>query len=122
MNDETYKITVFDNYILMEFFAELDVPTIETASKVGLELSKEKNIKRMCCDISKSSYNGITMALQVAGIRMLWSIRHFERLAMIISDPEMQKIVRSTMAQVHMTDKYRSFPDKESAVAWLEEK
>lgn len=116
----THRVTLDKDYINLEFWGKLDVTSIRDAADKTVALHNQHKISKLLCDVSLVNYDEINVPLQVEGMTMVWKIKDFHHVAFLIGNEDFGKLVESTLEQLHLSSKFRCFPDKNAALKWLD--
>ena len=118
---QQFSLDIIDDYIYMKTWGVLDPNNVEAPANAALELAKKKHIKKLLDDISEVDSKGATIAVQTKGVGVLWKLRAFDKVAIVLSESPLRTLFFSTLNTLHLDHglKFKGFDNKGEAVTWL---
>lgn len=125
MNPEPqqFSLEVVGDYIHMNTWGKLDIKNVDEPANAALQLAQEKNIRKLLDNISDVDSSGANIAVQTKGIGVIWKLRAFDKIAIVLGQSHLRSLFFDTLDTLHLdgTIKFRGFDNEDDAVAWLKE-
>jgi hypothetical protein len=122
-NSQGYTIHRTDGYIHLETWG---VPTEENVAdpvNAALKLAKEQDVHKLLDDIRRVDDNDISLYVQAKGLKVLWALQKFDKVAIVLTGEEMNWMFESSLHALQLVGiaRIKGFADIDSADAWLRE-
>jgi len=121
--DHGYSLTVQGNYLHMETWGPLHEEDLDEPAKAALALRKESGINRLLDNIQRVDDVHVNISMQTKGVGVIWSLREFEKVAIVFKTGDLGKMFLATLEAMHLNlnNKFKGFDNESDAVTWLEE-
>jgi len=121
--DHGFKLNVQGGYIHMETWGPLHEEDLDAPAKAALALRKETGIKRLLDNIQDVDDSHVNISMQTKGVGVIWSLREFEKVAIVFKSGDLGKMFLATLEAMHLNlnNKFKGFDNETDAVKWLEE-
>jgi hypothetical protein len=120
-DSQGFNIHRTDGYIHLETWG---VPTVENVAEpvsAALDMANREHVDKLLDDIRKVDANGISLFVQAKGVNVLWKLKQFKKVAIVLAGEEMNWMLESSLEALAITGlgNIKGFSDIESADAWL---
>lgn len=125
MSDEKkYTLKAKDDYIHLATRGKLDIDDLDAPVNAALELAKEKGIDLLLDDIRDIDSTSVSIHLQTKAMGLLWRLRTFKKVAIVLEGSRIQTLFESTLnvLHLHLDSRFKGFDNTKDAIAWLHEK
>jgi hypothetical protein len=119
---EQYEVSVKSDYVELRAWGLMTKDVVQGAASAGLKALERHALVNLLCEISEASITGMSLALQTDIISILWQGRHLSKITYVTNDNEISHMLTETFDAFHMSEKYRCFDDRKSAIAWMRQK
>jgi hypothetical protein len=120
--DQGYKVSVEDDFIHLETWGVPTEKNVAEPVSAAIELAEDEKITKLLDDIRLVNADAISLLVQAKGVGVLWKLRRFKKVAIIISSAEMTWIFTSSLQELGLNLggwNIRHFSDVGPAKAWL---
>lgn len=120
--DQGFNIQVKDDYVHLETWG---IPTEKNVAEpvtAAIELADKEHLTKLLDDIRKVNADTISLMVQAKGVGVLWKLRRFKKVAIVISSDEMTWMLTSSLQELGLSIggwNIRHFNDLNSAKTWL---
>jgi hypothetical protein len=123
MNPEPqqFSLEAKDDYIHLKTWGGLDAENIDAPANAALALAEEKHIDKLLDDIRGVDSSGASIPIQAKGMGVLWKLRAFKKVAIVLNESRLRTLLFSTLDTLHLDRdiKFKGFEDEAEAIAWL---
>jgi hypothetical protein len=118
-----FSVEIVDDYVHLKTWGALDVDNLDAPANAALALAKEHNIDKLIDDIRDIDTTGVSIPIQTKSMGILWKLRAFRKVAIVLEGSRMQTLFFSTIDVLHLNReaKFKGFEDTAEAVEWLKE-
>lgn len=118
-----YSAEVVNDYIKLKTWGLLDERDVDAPANAALELAETHKITKLLDDIREVDTSGLSIAIQTKSMGILWKLRHFKKVAIVMNDSKLQSVFFSTLEALHLNldAKFKSFNNEAEAISWLKE-
>jgi hypothetical protein len=122
-NGNKFKVSVQNDYVLLETWGELELEDLDAPANGALALAEEHHMDKLLDDIRGVSQTPVSMAIQAKGVGVLWKLRKFRKVAIVFSGKEIGYLFLSTLEAMHLNvnGKFKGFDNEAEAINWLKE-
>jgi hypothetical protein len=121
--DHGYELTAQGNYLRMETWGPLHEEDLDAPAKAALALRKESGINRLLDNIQRVDERHVSIPMQTKGVGVIWSLREFEKVAIVFNSGDLGKMFLATLEAMHLNlnNKFKGFDNETEAITWLQE-
>lgn len=121
--DHGYNIAVQGAYIRLETWGQIHEEDVDVPAKAALALRKESGVNLLLDNIQNVEGKGVSIAIQTKGVGVLWSLREFDKVAIVFKSGDLGKMFLGTLEAMHLNlnGKFKGFDNESDAIAWLQE-
>lgn len=121
MQAQQFSVAVADGYIHLKTWGGLDEHNLDAPANAALALAAEKQVDKLLDDIRGVDSTGVSIAIQSKAMGILWKLRSFKKVAIILEGSRLSKLFFSTLSAFHFNadSKFKGFNNEAEAIAWL---
>jgi len=115
---DNFSVENHGDYIYLRTWGHLENENLEKPADTALEMGKKTGITKLLDNIQEVD-STVSLPVQLEGVKVLWKLRAFKKIAIVIKDNELGHIFFSSLAALHLSEAFRGFTDEAEAIAWL---
>ena len=110
-----------DNYIHLRTWGQLDESQLDAPAQAAIKLAKEEKVDLLLDDIRDVDTTGVSIPIQAKGMGVLWELRKFKKVAIVLGNSPLKNIFFSTVEALHLTHgtQFKGFESEVEAIEWL---
>lgn len=118
---QQFSVEAADGYIHLKTWGALDEAQLDAPANAALALAKEKQIDKLLDDIREVDTSGVSIPIQAKSMGILWKLRNFKKVAIVLSGSRVRTLFFSTLDVLHLDreTKFKGFDSPEEAITWL---
>jgi hypothetical protein len=116
-----YQVRLQDDFIYLETWGVPEEGNVSAPVDAAIKLADEHHAHKLLDDIRRVDGDSISLMVQAKGLGVLWKLRRFKKVAIVLSGEEMSWMFTSSIQELRfgIERRIRGFQDVDSAVAWL---
>jgi len=120
MPSNRFKVENRGDYIYLKTWGGMQLDGLEKPAETALAMSQETGIKNLLDNIQEVD-STVNFSVQLKGIKILWKLRKFKRVAVVLKQNELGGIFFSSISALRLDHgAIRGFGDEVEAIAWLQ--
>lgn len=120
--DQGYDVGVEDDFIHLRTWGVPDEKNVADPVNAAIELAEKHHVTKLLDDIRGVNADAISLMVQAKGVGVLWKLRRFKRVAIVVSSQEMTWLLTSSLQELGLSLggwNIKHFRDVDSAREWL---
>jgi len=114
-----FKVENRGDYIYLKTWGDMQLDGLEKPAEAAIALAQEGKLDRLLDNIQDVEA-AVSFQVQLKGVRILWKLRAFKKVAVVLKQNELGGIFFSSLSALKMNGgAFRGFADETEAVAWL---
>jgi len=114
-----FEIKNCGDYIYLKTWGALESDGLEKPVETALAMSQETGIDRLLDNIQGVD-STVSLSVQLKGVKVLWKLRAFKKVAVVVKENELGSIFFSSISALHLSKTvFHGFTTEEEAIAWL---
>ncbi len=115
-----FKVENRGTYIYLKTWGDMQLDGLEKPAEAAIALAKEGHVDRLLDNIQEVE-SSVSFPVQLKGVRILWKLRVFKKVAVVLKRNELGGIFFSSLSALKMSDggAFKGFSDEAEAIAWL---
>ncbi len=119
MSVNQFKVENRGDYIYLKTWGDMQLDGLEKPAEAAIALAQEGKLDRLLDNIQDVEA-AVSFQVQLKGVRILWKLRAFKKVAVVLKQNELGGIFFSSLSALKMNGgAFRGFADETEAVAWL---
>jgi hypothetical protein len=114
-----HEVSLQDGYIQNRIWGDADGDDFVAATDEALAMKEKTHVNKLLCHIKELRPTKIDINAQTSGIGTLWRIQAFEKVAFLLGDPDVSKLVHSSLELTNFAERFHTFEDEDTAIKWL---
>ena len=115
-----FTVTSSGDYIHLVTEGLIEEKDLEAPANAAIALAEKTNVRKLLDDIRNVDKSGVSISVQAKGVGILWKLRAFDKVAVLLKDRDLGKIFFATLEALHVSSKFRGFYDEAEAITWLQ--
>lgn len=123
--EQGYNVRAQDDYVHLETWGVPNEKNVSEPVAAAIKLADQKNVSKLLDDIRGVNGDAISLMVQAKGVGVLWKLRHFKKVAIVVSSEEMTWILTSSLQELGLSLggwNIKHFDDVDAAKQWLAHK
>lgn len=117
---QQFSLDTMGDYIHLRTWGELDVNDLEAPADAALKLAKAEKIDKLLDDIRDVDTSGVNIAIQAKAMGILWELRHFKKVAIVLKGAGLRNLFFSALDALHLSGAtFKGFENEAEAIEWL---
>jgi hypothetical protein len=119
--EQHFSLEKRDDYIHLRTWGSLDESHLDVPAEAALKLAEDEQIELLLDDIRDVDTSGVSIPIQAKGMGVLWKLRKFKKVAIVLGDNPLKHIFFSTVEALHVTQgtQFKGFENEVEAIEWL---
>lgn len=118
-DEQGFTVKNESDYIHLVTWGVPSIDNVAEPATAALDLAHQHGIHKLMDDIREVDVTKISVHVQVKGTPLLWKMRDFKRVAILVKHDELGSILHSTLKMLDIGGNIRGFYDEAEAIAWL---
>lgn len=120
---QQFSLNVSGDYVHLKTWGPLIMDDLEAPARAALMLAQERRIDKLLDDIRDVDTSDVSMRLQAKAMGILWKLRTFKKVAIILQGSRIKNLFFSTLDVLHLSggSTFKGFESEAEAIAWLQE-
>jgi hypothetical protein len=120
-DEQKYSVKVVDDYVHLKTWGTPDIDALDAPANAAIALAKEHHLTKLLDDIRDIDSTDVSIPMQTKSMGILWKLRTFKKVAIILKGDRISTIFFSTLDVIHLDreSKFKGFTDSDTAIAWL---